>query len=221
MRRGTMMTGLWLALAAMLGLAAVAVAQPAAALEAPAAPPCLQMGPGADEPDPGDCGPLARLGLTDEQEQAIAKLREEGRQERLADRKDMRRLRHDLQGVMLADEPDARAAEKLIGQIADLRAKMQVSRLRQHLAVRQLLTPAQRDRLPLGGPGWFDGGDGFDGRDGFGGGRGGHDGRGGPGWRGHRGGHGAGFGPCQGPCQGPGQGPGRDGDGPGFRGRRR
>lgn len=214
MRRGTMMAGLWLALAAILGMATVAAAQPAAAPEAPAALPCLQMGPGADEPDPGDCGPLARLDLTEEQEQAIAKLREEGHKQRLADRKDLRRLRHDLQGVMLADEPDARAAEKLIGQIADLRAKMQVSRLRQHLAVRQLLTPEQRDRLPLGGPGWFDGRDDCDGHDGFGG-------RGGPGWRGHRGGHGPGCGPCQGPCQGPGQGPGRDDDRPRFRGGRR
>ena len=210
MRRGTMMAGLWLALAAILGMATVAAAQPAAAPEAPAAPPCLRMGPGADEPDPGDCGPLAKLGLTEEQEQAIAKLREEGHKQRLADRKDLRRLRHDLQGVMLADEPDARAAEKLIGQIADLRAKMQVSRLRQHLAVRQLLTPEQRDRLPLGGPGWFDGRDDCDGHDGFGG-------RGGPGWRGHRGGHGPGCGPCQGPCQGP----GRDDDRPRFRGGRR
>lgn len=210
MRRGTMMAGLWLALAAILGMATVAAAQPAAAPEAPAAPPCLRMGPGADEPDPGDCGPLAKLDLTEEQEQAIAKLREEGHKQRLADRKDLRRLRHDLQGVMLADEPDARAAEKLIGQIADLRAKMQVSRLRQHLAVRQLLTPEQRDRLPLGGPGWFDGRDDCDGHDGFGG-------RGGPGWRGHRGGHGPGCGPCQGPCQGP----GRDDDRPRFRGGRR
>lgn len=217
MRRGTMMAGLWLALAAMLGMATVAAAQPAAAPEAPAAAPCLRMGPGADEPGAGDRGPLAGLDLTEEQGQAIAKLREEGRQERLADRKNMRRLRHDLQGVMLADEPDARAAEKLIGQIADLRAKMQMSRLRQHLAVRQLLTPEQRDRLPLGGPGWFDGRDDFGGRDGFGS----RGGRGGPGWRGHRGGRGPGFGPCQGPCQGPGQGPGRDDDSPGFRGRRR
>lgn len=225
MSRGTMMTGLWLALAALLGLATVAAAQPAAAPEAPAAPPCLQMDPDADDPDPGDCGPLARLDLTEEQQQAIAKLRDEGRKERLASRKELRRLRHDLRGVMLADKPDVRAAEKLIGQIADLRAKMQVSWLRQHLAVRQLLTPEQRDQLPLGGPGWFDGRDDFGGR----GGRGGCGGCGGPGWRGHRAGRGPGWGPCQGcgrdPGCGPGRGPGRglgwDGEGPGFPGRRR
>lgn len=129
----------------MLTLAACALAQPTAA--------------------PGDrpVGPArlaVRLGLSEEQAAAAAKLREAGQAERLALRKDVLRLRNELQGEMLADSPDARKVEKLAGEIAALQGKARASRLRQQIEFRKLLTPAQRDKLLLMGPGRGPGPDG-------------------------------------------------------------
>ncbi len=90
-----------------------------------------------------------RLDLTDAQQQAWSELREQGRQERLALRKDLMRLRNELRGEMLKDEPSAAKVQDLVGRAGELRTKMQQSRMAQRLELRKLLTPEQRDRLLL------------------------------------------------------------------------
>ena len=111
----------------------------------------------------------ARLDLSDEQVKAVSELQEQSRQKNQALRKDMLRLRNELKGELLKDTPDAKAAKGLVAKIGDLRTQMQQNRMETRLAVRQQLTPEQRDKMLLMGEGR--------------GGRGGHEGRGGG--RGH------------------------------------
>jgi Spy/CpxP family protein refolding chaperone len=107
-------------------------------------------------PDPRGAGDrfarlCERLDLSDEQQAAVAKLREEGRAERRAWRAELIRLRHDLRGEMLQEGPSAARIDKLSEDIGALQAKVRASRLKQRVAMRNLLTPEQRDRLPLPG----------------------------------------------------------------------
>jgi len=126
----------------------------------------------------------ARLDLTEEQVQAITGIQEQGRAKNQALRKDMMRLENELQGEMLKDSPDAKAAAGLVAKIGDLRTQMQQNRLETRLAVRQQLTPEQRDKMLLAGGGF---------------GRGGRDAARGRGFgRGHGHGHGHGRGPGSG-----------------------
>ncbi len=127
------------ALCLILGLAAAAAAQPG-------------RGPGAgrgDGPGPREhMGRLwERLDLTPEQREQMDKLRETGRAEGLALRKDLLRLRHELRGEMLKDAPEGRVVEQFATRIGELQGKLQAHRLRQRLALRALLTTEQRDRL--------------------------------------------------------------------------
>jgi Spy/CpxP family protein refolding chaperone len=96
---------------------------------------------------------LERLDLTEAQTAAIAKTRDEARERGRETRKEMMRLRHELQGIMMQDQPDAAAAEKLIARMGELRTEQQVRRMQTRLAVRNQLTPEQRDRLPSPGEG--------------------------------------------------------------------
>ena len=96
---------------------------------------------------------LERLDLTEAQSTAIAKIRDEARERGRETRKQMMRLRHELQGIMMQDQPDAAAAEKLIEKMSEMRTEQQVRRMQTRLAVRDQLTPEQRDRMPLPGEG--------------------------------------------------------------------
>jgi Spy/CpxP family protein refolding chaperone len=89
------------------------------------------------------------LGLTDAQQQAWNELREKGRQERVALHKDLMRLRNELRGEMLKDEPSAAKVQDLVARAGELRTKMQQNRMARRLEMRKLLTPEQRDRLLL------------------------------------------------------------------------
>ncbi len=124
-----------------------------------------------------------RLGLSEDQRAKIRKLWADGERDQLAARKDLMRLRNDLRGEMLKDNPDARRVEGLSQRIGELEARMHTNRLMMRLEVRKLLTPEQRDRLLL-----------MRERHGFGRGQGDRAGRWGPGWR-HRGGDFGGYGP--------------------------
>ncbi len=114
-------------------------------------------GPGAATPGAcwraddgfGPDGACARLDLTDEQSEAIAKLREKRRQEVLQLRKENLRLRNELRGEMMKDDPDAGTVGDLVEKIGRNRIRLQRGRLEHQLAVRKLLTPEQRDRLLL------------------------------------------------------------------------
>ncbi len=100
----------------------------------------------------GWCERMAEpLDLTEEQREKFARIHEEGRKESVALRKEMLRLRHELRGVMLEDEPDLERAVKLTEKIGGIETKMQVRRLRQRFEVRKVLTPEQRDRAMLHG----------------------------------------------------------------------
>lgn len=96
---------------------------------------------------------LARLDLTETQAAAIAKIRDEARERGRETRKEILRLRHELQGIMMQDTPDAAAAERLVEKMGALRTEQQVRRLQTRLAIRAQLTPEQRDRMPLPGDG--------------------------------------------------------------------
>jgi len=113
--------------------------------------------PGRAPRDRGDqAGPdrmLARLDLSESQAAAIAKIRDEARERGRDTRKEILRLRHELQGIMMQDTPDAAAAQRLVEKMGALRTEQQVRRLQTRLAIRELLTPEQRDRLPLPGDG--------------------------------------------------------------------
>jgi Spy/CpxP family protein refolding chaperone len=154
----------------------------------------LAQGPGAgrgpgpqaawqgDGPARGIEGLAARLDLSEEQVKAITEIQEQGRAKNQDLRKDMMRLQNELQGELLKDSPDAKAAAGLVAKIGELRTQLQQNRLEARLAVRQQLTPTQRDKMLLSGRGF---------------GRGEGDGGRGPG-RGHGRGPGFGRGDCRG-----------------------
>lgn len=145
-----------------------------------------------------------RLGLTDGQQEAVAKIHEAGRARDLPLRKQLRQLRHDLKGEMMKDAPSEKAALAIVARLGDVRTKLQSGRLSDRLAVRALLTEEQRERLPQWGLEGERGGRGE-----RGGARVGH-------MRGGRGGPGGSRGPgCDGAvCDGNGPGRGRSGQGP-------
>ena len=90
-----------------------------------------------------------RLGLTQEQTEAITKIRQEGRQENLEIRKEMMRLRNELRGEMLKDDPSQKTVLELNDKLGELRTQRQANRLENRLAVREQLTPQQRDQMLL------------------------------------------------------------------------
>lgn len=141
----------------------------------------------------GEFGPAHRLEmladhleLTEEQVVAIEGIRTQGQEKNMELRKEMMRLRNELQGEMLKDDPSEKAALDLSGKIGALRTQMQANRLANRLEVRKQLTPGQRDKMLML-------------QERF------------QGHKGHRGG-GCGMGPHgDGDCDGPGQGKGRRG----------
>ncbi len=195
-----------MALLATLALVALASAQPPArgAGDRPAAA-ARAGGEGSGAGWRGGlAGRLARqLDLNDAQREAVAKIESDGRARDLPLRKELRRLNHDLQGEMMKDAPSEKAVTALAAKIGELRVKLQTGRLLDRLAVREVLTPEQRDQLlaigerggrpgPRGGRG---------GRGGFGR----HGGPGGHGWHGWHGGpQGGPVGACDGTRPGPG-----------------
>jgi Spy/CpxP family protein refolding chaperone len=98
------------------------------------------------------------LGLTEEQQTAIQELRATNRAKNLELRKEMARLRNELEGELLKDEVDEAAALKLARRIGDLRTEMRTNGLATRLAVRAQLTPEQRDKMLTAGAGFGRGG---------------------------------------------------------------
>lgn len=94
---------------------------------------------------------VQRLDLTEEQAESIAKIREEGRSANAKLRKEMMRLRNELQGELLKDDPSRKSVLDLNEKMGALRTQMRANRLENRLAVREQLTPEQRDRMLLSG----------------------------------------------------------------------
>jgi len=88
-----------------------------------------------------------KLELTAEQVAAIEGIRESGREKGIELHKEMMRLQNDLEGEMLKDEPNQKAALDLVDKIGALRTGIQAQRLKGRLDVRQQLTPEQRDKM--------------------------------------------------------------------------
>lgn len=95
-----------------------------------------------------------RLNLTDDQKVAIEKIHEQNREDMVGLRKDLKKLRHELKGEMLQDNPSEKAVLDLNSKIGQLKTETQALRLKGRLAVREQLTDAQRDKMILmDGPG--------------------------------------------------------------------
>lgn len=90
-----------------------------------------------------------RLELTAEQQEAMAEIRQETRKQQVALRKELVQLQNDLEGEMLKDEPSPDRVSELADRMGGLKTQLQQNRLAQHLAIRKLLTPDQRDELLL------------------------------------------------------------------------
>jgi Spy/CpxP family protein refolding chaperone len=87
------------------------------------------------------------LELTEEQQATIEELREKNREANQDLRKQMARVRNELEGELLKDDVDAGKALELQRKLGELRTEMQSNRLETRLAVREQLTPAQRDKM--------------------------------------------------------------------------
>lgn len=105
-----------------------------------------------DRPDRTD-RMAERLDLTAEQRTAIEKITEAGRAKAVEHRKEMARLRHEMKGEMLKDDPGEAALARSIEKIGALRTKQQIDRMKDRMAIRRLLTPEQRDRWLMTGSG--------------------------------------------------------------------
>ncbi len=139
------MTRIFMALAA-LAFAASLIASPASAQRG--------QGRAADRERPDRIDRMAeRLDLTDEQKAGIERIMEAGREKAVTHRKEMARLRHEMKGEMLKDDPGESALQKTIERIGALRTKHQVDRMKDRMAIRRLLTPEQRDRWLMMGSG--------------------------------------------------------------------
>jgi len=88
-----------------------------------------------------------RLDLNDEQRETIAGIHESGRARDLPLRKQLRLLRHEMQGEMMKDNPSEKAVVALVRDMGELRTKIQTGHLQDQLAVRERLTAGQRDKL--------------------------------------------------------------------------
>jgi Spy/CpxP family protein refolding chaperone len=95
-----------------------------------------------------------RLNLTAEQREKIGELQAKNRAEAVELRKQMARLQNELQGEMLKDKPAERTVVQLQEKLGEVRTKLQVNRARTRLAVREQLTPEQRDQMLLQRGSW-------------------------------------------------------------------
>jgi Spy/CpxP family protein refolding chaperone len=91
--------------------------------------------------------------LTDEQKAEIEKIRTADEGKMISLRKELMRIRHELRGEMMKDDPSGSTARKLAEKIGEIRTDMQVAHLEIQLAIRKVLTPEQRDRCLLMGHG--------------------------------------------------------------------
>jgi len=101
-------------------------------------------------------GPFAGLDLTEAQKTKLGAIRESGRKEAAGLRKQLMRLRNQMQGEMLQDRPDRRKIVSLAEQIGGVQTKLGVHRAEQRLSMLEVLTPEQRDEWlarPHRGPG--------------------------------------------------------------------
>lgn len=104
----------------------------------------------ADEPRVPRQERMAKyLELSEEQIASMEELREQGRSEMADMRKEMMRVQNDIRGEMLADNPDINTLKKLTAKRGEIRTTMEIARLTHRLAMREILTEEQRDKLMM------------------------------------------------------------------------
>lgn len=117
----------------------------------------LAMARGHAGPGPGPEARLermaARLDLSAEQQEAIKALHENNRARSLPLRKEMMRLENELKGEMLKDSPSEKAILSLNEKMGQIKTELKANRLKTRLAVREQLTPEQRDKMLMMGEG--------------------------------------------------------------------
>ena len=94
-----------------------------------------------------------RLDLTDDQVKQFEQIQEGNVEKRGTFRKELRRLRHELEGVMMDDNPDVGQVRQLAEKIGAVHTSMQINMLETRLALRNVLTDEQRDKFVGGFPG--------------------------------------------------------------------
>lgn len=88
-----------------------------------------------------------RLDLTDEQKTAIEGIHEKTRTANQALAKETRLLKHELEGELLKDEPSEIKVLELNKKLGELQIARKANGLKAKLAVREELTPEQRDKM--------------------------------------------------------------------------
>ena len=87
------------------------------------------------------------LDLTEAQQEAIEKIRDENQANNLALAKQSALLENELEGELLKDEPSEKTALELNAKLGELRTERRANGLKTRLAVRKQLTPEQRDKM--------------------------------------------------------------------------
>ena len=97
---------------------------------------------------------VERLDLTDEQREKIEAIEEKSDSDRRELGKEERRAEHALQGELLEDSPNAGRVKDWVEKVGDVRTRLRWLALEERLAMREILTPEQRDRMPFRGHGF-------------------------------------------------------------------
>jgi Spy/CpxP family protein refolding chaperone len=95
----------------------------------------------------------ARLELTADQRTRIEAIHEKEETAARDLRKEQRRAEHALDGLLLEDQPNAKRLREAVEKVGAIRTQMRWQHFERQLAVREILTPEQRDLLPMRGEG--------------------------------------------------------------------
>ena len=88
-----------------------------------------------------------KLGITAEQLGAIRKQESDFRKAEIRDRADLEVKRVDLKDLLEADKPDRAAIDAKLQEISNSRLALEKSRVHFHLAMKEAITPEQREKL--------------------------------------------------------------------------
>lgn len=88
-----------------------------------------------------------RLDLSEDQQKKIELIHENSQAERTENRKELMRLRNELQGEMMKDDPSEKTVLGLNEKMGGIKTEMKALGLKTRLAVREELTPEQRDKM--------------------------------------------------------------------------
>jgi len=88
-----------------------------------------------------------KLGITAEQAGAIRKQESDFRKAEIRDRADLEVKQVDLKDLLEADKPDRAAIDAKLQEISNSRLALEKSRVHFHLAMKEAITPEQREKL--------------------------------------------------------------------------